>query len=216
MRLVTRLMRFFFFHFYHSFAWTYDFVAGLVSLGRWNGWIETALPYIDDGRILEIGHGPGHLQQLLLDGPSRFVVGLDELPQMGRLARRRLARGHVTLAYLTRGLAQSLPYASAAFDTVVSTFPAEYIFESDTMASVRRVLRDDGQFIVVPAAWIVGRKLLDRSAAWLFRVTGQAPLSPPEVVSERMRPAFEAAGFKTDFITIEMHASLVLVVIASK
>lgn len=211
MSITARFMRFFFHHFYHTFAWTYDAVAALVSIGRWNDWIETVLPFIHGTRILEIGHGPGYLQHILLDR-KLFAVGLDESRQMGSLAKCR----HDGAANLTRGLAQSLPFPAETFDTVVSTFPAEYIFDPQTMSGAYRVLHNGGRFIVLPAAWIIGRKFLDRSAAWLFKVTGQAPGFPHNVISERVRQPFEEAGFKLEFKTIEIKSSLVLIVIANK
>src|SRR5258708_37646793 len=120
-------MRVFFDLFYHSFAWTYDGVAALVSVGRWRAWTETCIPYLQGPRVLEIGHGPGHLQ-CQLAGRFDFVAGLDESPQMGRLARARQLRGGIHRLNLARGLAQALPYASARFDSVVSTFPPDYIY----------------------------------------------------------------------------------------
>jgi ubiquinone/menaquinone biosynthesis C-methylase UbiE len=48
-----------------SFAWSYDLVAAVVSLGQWNHWVGSVLPYLPGVNILEIGHGPGHLQRLL-------------------------------------------------------------------------------------------------------------------------------------------------------
>src|SRR5512135_1407430 len=83
-------LRFFFWHFYHGFAWTYDFVASAVSIGRWNDWILCTLPYVRGNRVLEIGHGPGHLQVNLRRSKPGLNIGLDESPQMGRIARRRL------------------------------------------------------------------------------------------------------------------------------
>ena len=38
----------------------------LVSLGRWDDWIQTVIPYVRGLSILEIGHGPGHLQIKLM------------------------------------------------------------------------------------------------------------------------------------------------------
>ena len=67
MRLISRFMRFLFHQFYHSFAWTYDFVAAVVSIGRWNDWTRTLTPFVQGTEILEIGPGPGHLQRLLRD-----------------------------------------------------------------------------------------------------------------------------------------------------
>ena len=41
---------------------------------------------------------------------------------------------------------------NASFDTVISTFPSEYIYDPDTIAEVVRVLRPGGRFIVVEGA----------------------------------------------------------------
>lgn len=208
------LLRFFFRHFYHGFAWTYDSVAALVSLGRWNHWVRSALPYVEGSQILEIGHGPGHLQQSLRENQARTVIGLDESPQMGRIARRRLQKAGHERVNLARGLGQALPFPSSLFDTVVSTFPAEYIFDEQTFHEVKRVLRAGGCFVIVPAAWIVGRKALDRAAAWLFRATDQVPQLPAEVFGEKLRKQLEEAGFNTDVENVQLRSSQVLIVIA--
>ncbi len=213
MALLRRFLRFFFRHFYHGFAWTYDLVAGVVSIGRWNDWIRGAVPYVQGDRVLEIGHGPGHLQ-LDLRRSGRMVIGLDESQQMGRLARNRLARAGFNDLDLVRGMAQRLPFPSQAFDTVVSTFPAEYIFEPETISEIRRVLWDGGRYVLLPAAWIVGRKTLDRAAAWLFRATHQAPQFPGDVYACRLLPQLEEAGFQAGYEIVEIRSSEVLVVIA--
>ncbi len=215
MHPLHRFLRFFFWHFYHGFAWTYDFVAAVVSLGRWNDWVRGALPYVRGTRVLEIGHGPGHLQVELRRTRSLTVFGLDESPQMARLARRRLLDAACAALNLTRGIAQHLPFPSSAFDTVVSTFPAEYIFEEQTLSEIRRVLGEGGRFVLLPAAWIVGRKALDRLAAWLFRATDQAPRYPGEVFAERLRPQLEQAGFKLQFEIVDLRASQILIVVGT-
>ncbi len=215
MQLFRRLMRFFFHHFYHSFAWTYDFVAALVSIGRWDDWVQTVIPFIQGKKVLEIGHGPGHLQYKLID-KYRFTVGLDESKQMGRIAKRRLVRADQNKFKLIRGRGETLPFKADTFDTVISTFPTEYIFDPQTLSEIYRILRSDGLLIVLPAAWIVGQKFLDRGAAWLFKVTGQAPAFPHAVISERLKPVFENVGFKPEFRSIEIKSSVVLIVIANK
>src|SRR5258705_9904453 len=109
-----RFLRFFFHHFYHAFAWTYDSVAALVSIGRWQAWVLTALPRVDGPRVLEIGHGPGHLQQALCRKGLQ-VFGLDESRQMGRMAYSRLKRAGLPIR-LSCGYAQSIPFAAGCFD----------------------------------------------------------------------------------------------------
>jgi SAM-dependent methyltransferase len=68
-------------------------------------------------------------------------------------ARQTLRRRKVgTNATVIHGSAQGLPFSDASFDTVVSTFPSEYIYESDTIAEAARVLRPGGQLIVIEGA----------------------------------------------------------------
>lgn len=185
-RLLSPPLRIFFKLLYHQMAWTYDGVAAIVSLGMWKGWVFSVIPYVEGWRVLELGHGPGHLQLALKDrscaslssgsGEKRVfqVFGLDRSPQMGRQASARLLRNGCTPA-LVNSLAQALPYPSGIFQTVVSTFPSEYIFHPQTLAEVWRVLAPGGKFVVLPLAWITGRRPLERLAAWWFHVTGEVP-----------------------------------------
>jgi len=212
--LLSRFLRFFFWHFYHGFAWTYDSVAAVVSIGRWDDWIRSVLPFVRGRRVLEVGHGPGHLQLYLRQADLGLIAGIDESPQMAHLASSRLRAAGYSSLNLARGLGQSLPFADGSFDTVVSTFPTEYIFRQSSMLDVKRVLATGGRFIVLPAAWIIGRKAADKLAAWLFRVTNQAPRQPAEVVGARLRAGFEAAGFSPVVETIEIRSSTVLVIVA--
>jgi len=215
MPLLTRLFRFIFYLLYHPFAWSYDIVAATVSLGRWQDWVQTVLPFIEGTRVLELGHGPGHLQRTLLSR-GLLAVGLDESRQMGRLAKRRLSDNGYTKFNLSRGLAQSLPFPAETFDSVVSTFPSNYIFDHGTLLEVHRTLKSSGRFIILPAAWIIGQKLMERYAASLFRVTGQAPSEPVEVISERFKQPFTDTGFEAKVEQVEVKSSLVLVIIAQK
>ena len=215
MRLISRFMRFFFHHFYHSFAWTYDFVAAAVSIGRWNDWIRTIVPFVQGTKILEIGPGPGYLQRLFRDR-GLSVIGLDESMKMIHLAKSRLEKAGYKTNCLARGLAQTLPFPDAKFDTVISTFPSEYIFDSNTLSDIYRVLRDDGHFIVLPVAWIVGRKFTDRAAAWLFQITGETPKNILEIVTERFIQPLEQAGFSINVREVEIRSSIVLVLAATK
>ncbi len=215
MGIIQRFMQFFFKLLYHPFAWSYDFVAWTVSLRRWKDWVASVLPFIQGTRVLELGHGPGHLQRLLLD-LNLLAVGLDESRQMGSLAKDRLKRAGYTQIKITRGLAQSLPFPSGTFDTVVASFPSEYIFNIQTLVEAHRVLNNGGRFVVLPAAWITGQKLMERYAAGLFRVTGQAPSDPVEVISERLKKPFVEVGFWVKIEQVEVKSSLVLIVIAEK
>jgi ubiquinone/menaquinone biosynthesis C-methylase UbiE len=210
------ILRYLFLQLYHGFAWSYDLVAAAVSLGRWRYWIHTSLPFIRGSRVLELAFGTGMLQQSLLADRARMVAGLDESAQMAALTRRRLANAGVHAPNLIRARAQRLPYANDVFDSAVSTFPTEFIVDPETLAEVGRVLRPGGRLIVVPAAWIVGRRLIDRAAAWLFKATHQSPEFDPDEVARRFSAPLEQAGFHAAFHQIEVDASVVLVMIGSK
>lgn len=216
MRALYRFLGVFFHGFYHQFAWTYDFVAALVSIGRWNKWIRAVLPFVDGESVLELGSGPGQLQDYMLANTPLKVVGLDESAQMGFLARRRLKHAGHPVIKLTRGLAQCLPFRAQAFNTVVSTFPSAYIFDQLTLREIHRVLDQDGRLVVLPAAWIFGKDVLDRGAAWLFRITHQAPRSPDDALIDFLRGPLERARFQAEFRMIEMNSSMLLVIIARK
>ena len=68
-RFLLFILRTFFKLLYHQFSWTYDWVASIVSLGEWQNWVSSVLPYIIGPNVLEIGFGPGHLQAARTDQP---------------------------------------------------------------------------------------------------------------------------------------------------
>jgi len=205
------VLRFFFKLLYHQFAFAYDFVAATVSVGQWKNWISSILPFIEGTRILEIGHGPGHLQRVLLSR-GLVAVAIDESASMGHLAKRNTD----SKAHLARALAQGLPFADASFDTVIATFPAEYIKDPLTLAEVRRCLSDGGRFIVLPVALIKGRGPIERAMSLLFRVTRQSPVDPLEVVREKLKAPFVEAGFDVEVKELQVKSSLLLVIISSR
>ncbi len=207
----ARLLRYFFFLLYHPFAWVYDWVAWLVSLGRWQNWVKTALPYVN-GRILELGFGPGHLQ-VTIHRRGWPVFGLDESRQMVAMAARRLRRRGL-LPRLVRGRAQALPYPTASFNTVVATFPSEYILEEETLREIGRVLTPSGRLVVVAMAWFTGRQLVYRLFRGLFRLTGES--QEIEVFWPRVAARLEAMGLRGWYAMVEGNASRVLLVLAEK
>jgi ubiquinone/menaquinone biosynthesis C-methylase UbiE len=227
---VKTLLRFFFSLLYHQFAFTYDLVAATVSLGRWKDWVMSILPFIEGRRVLEIGFGPGHLQRSLLSR-GLFAVGIDESPQMARLAGNNLKKVFAesssqsaltsqhydyTQTNLTRGLAQHLPFRDGAFDTIVATFPAEYIFDLATLMEGHRVLTDDGKFVILPGAMILGRGFWDRFMAWVFKVTRETPPNLSEILHERPKKSFAEAGFQVEIQEMDVRSSTVFIMIATK
>jgi len=211
MHFVKTLLRFFFKLLYHQFAFAYDVVAATVSVGRWKDWVSSIVPLISGTRILELGSGPGHLQRLLLNR-GLVAVAIDESAPMTRLAQRNTA-GKATLA---RAIAQGLPFAESSFDTIIATFPAEYITDPQTLSEVRRCLSDGGRFIVLPVAIQMGRGMLEMLMSLLFRVTRQTPVDPIEEVKEKLCAPFIEAGFDVDVQELHVKSSLLLVIVALK
>lgn len=209
MNLITRFLRFFFHHLYHGLAFTYDLVAAAVSFGQWNKWTQAVLPFIDGTRVLELGHGPGHLQRILADR-GLDVAGLDESAQMGRITLRRLAGARLPVR-LTRGVAQRLPFPAETFESLVSTFPAEYIFDERTLAEAFRVMKAGGCFVILPAGWPKNPFL-----SWLYRVTGESPDEAREVVKQKWMGPFNRAGFRTDGQILEVKSGTLLILLATK
>ncbi len=218
MPLPRRLRRFFLEQLYHRLAFLYDAVAAAVSFGHWNDWVLQVVPYLEGNRVLELGHGPGHLQRALLDrrpmGLSehpRQIFGLDASLQMSRLARRRLIRaGH--RPNLVRAQAQALPFASHSFDTVVVTFPTEYIFSPHTLAETRRVLRYHGRLVILLLAWPRNPGL-----NWLYRLTGQTPDRIEESsLGRELIGVFSEARFQSESRFLETESATLLLVIATK
>lgn len=173
-RLVSKILAVFFHHLYHSLAPFYDGVAWLVSAGNWVRWVQSILVYQAGNDVLEIGYGPGHLQVALLE-KGVPAYGIDESPHMARLAASRLSRRFGRQTNLVRGLGQALPYPTHAFDWIVATFPAPYIFSQETIVEIHRTLREGARITILLAALPNRRNLINRVVHWLLRITGEAP-----------------------------------------
>ena len=209
MKFANWFLKLFFQHLYTTLAWTYDLVAGVASVGQWNSWIEVSLETIPPGKVLELGHGPGHLQ-LLLNERGNTAYGLDASSQMVRRASKRLRRASLP-SNICQGLAAELPFPSECFDAVVATFPTEYIIDERVVREIRRTLRSGGRLTIVPVAYIRGPLWIDRLAAGLFRITGQAP--PP---SDDWDQSLQTVGFRTKIERVDLPRAQVVRILADK
>lgn len=210
--LRARIMRLFFRHLYTTFAWAYDFVSWSSSMGQWRTWQHTALIDLPEGRLLEVGHGPGHL---LLDlcRLGREVYGVDASRQMAWMAKDRLKRD-TGLNINVCGRAQALPFLSSTFAGVIATFPSEYVLDPEALKSIYRVLHTGGCFVIVGVAEITGTALYDRFAAWLYRIAGQTRTSVEPLAS--WLDDLERYGFAANVEVVPLPRARVTRVIASK
>jgi ubiquinone/menaquinone biosynthesis C-methylase UbiE len=206
--ILARLLRFAFHLLYHQLAFAYDAIAWMVSAGLWKDWVLSMAPRLSGSeRILEIGHGPGHLQLALIRNGHR-VAGVDLSPQMAHIARRRLIReGHAPV--LARADARKLPFPGGHFDAVVATFPAEYIAERDTWDSFRRVLAPGGRVLVLLGANPLGRTPLHLLSRLLFRVTGQQTQGAEELIRQRLEASIGGMGIELDVKSADVRRSTV-------
>jgi ubiquinone/menaquinone biosynthesis C-methylase UbiE len=211
-RILRPLMKLFFHLLYQPFAWSYDLVAASVSAGRWKKWVLHTVPFLNGERILELGHGPGHLQVGLAVG-NRMVFGVDRSGQMGRIAYQRIASSN-GIPRLARASANALPFPGNHFNTVAATFPTEYISQWAAMQEIYRVLEPGGRLVVLLSAWITGGSLLDRALAKLFRVTGQT--KPAISSGEGSLQRLKEVGFHAHLSWVEFETSRLLLLIAEK
>jgi len=200
--LKYRFLQKFYTMLYHSFAWGYDFISWIVSAGRWQGWAKTILPLVEGRNFLEIGCGTGNLLLELYQRGDR-VIGLDESGHMLRIAKNTtLRKWGASVAALVRARAETLPLPDTCLDSVVATFPGEYIFRIDTLQSCRRVLVPGGRLIILLGVQFGGRSVIDIALRWLYAVTGQSTPEKPalECGLDRLRECgFEGRMVKLNF-----------------
>ncbi|MDP1624198.1 MAG: class I SAM-dependent methyltransferase [bacterium] len=156
---------------YYELSPVYDAVSWLVSFGQWNRWRKLTLAHVHGRRVLEVGFGTG----MLLDELTRrgyWVCGLDISPAMHRITARRFARQNITVAQV-RGIVQAMPITSHFCDTLISTFPATFILDPETIRETARVLSVGGRFILIDMCLFTANKFLQRLARGLGIQTEQ-------------------------------------------
>ncbi len=209
---------------YNQFAWSYDLVSWVVSLGEWRRWQLASLEFVSGPDLLEIAHGPGHMLVELHRRGFR-VIGCDLSPQMGRLAHGRWRRRGLPVSPpLVRCLIPAIPFGEQAFDGILSQFPTPFITEPATLAALFRLLRPGGALVILPEGHLRGRGPLHRLIAWAFRVTGQtigeaAPESEAGAavaVWRRWQAQLAAAGFTSRIETITLERSVCTVIVADR
>lgn len=202
---------------YHQLAWTYDAVSWLVSFGGWRAWQKAAIPYIQGHHILEIAHGPGHMQAEM-QRLGLMVKGIDLSPQMAKMAKKRLISQNLNVN-LALAAAENLPFPASSFDSVIATFPTEFILAESTLGSVRHILRNEGRMVIVPQAEFTGNGIIYRFIEWLFVITGQRNISDGERdlrYFEELQDHFSAFGFYLERKQVDLPQSRVTILIANK
>lgn len=120
-----------------------------LTLGIWWRLVSRVLDYIPaDGRVLEVGFGPGKLHVELAQRPG-ITIGLDLAIGMCCLTQRRLEQTGLA-GRITRGDVLALPYPDRAFDVVVSTFMLPGIPDgAKALQEMARVTAIGGRVVLV-------------------------------------------------------------------
>jgi ubiquinone/menaquinone biosynthesis C-methylase UbiE len=144
-------------------ARAYDLLAGAALGGYYDDIAADCATTLDAAgvqspSILEIGPGPGHLAERLLDLlPGARWTGIDSDPAMLAAADAKLRRrGLMERATLVEADVAALPFEDTGFDLVVTSFSAHHWPDPRAgFAEIRRVLRPCGSALVFdfPVAW---------------------------------------------------------------
>lgn len=226
------LVQWLFTRLYREFAWLYDRIAALVSWGHWDDWVVAMADQVH-GDVLELGCGTGYLQaELGGRSPTHLVIGLDLSRQMLRLSQQRSQKLALPL-HVLRSDAQHIALIPQRFDTIVATFPSDYILQAATLAEVQRLLRPHGRFVVLLSASLPGpgwyRSLVELAYMLTLQAGSKRPAFQPEsdelaptsvghfqeqALAAALQQRLQAAGLEGRSFMLETHAGQLFGIIA--
>jgi SAM-dependent methyltransferase len=140
-----------------------------------------------EGRILEVGAGPGRLAATLAKlAPGVRVTGVDIAPDMVQRASKLAARSGVAdrVAFGVGDVA-ALPFGEASFEVVVSTLSAHHWPDpARGLAEIHRVLRPGGVVWIYDLAdWITR---LERHGPGIAEVAADSPFGGGDSSTQRI------------------------------
>lgn len=171
MYLFRKFVRWFLQQLYGPFAWLYDIVAKIVSLGQWNEWSFKIQKFLKhDEKTLEIGFGTGSLHRFLLN-ENYQIFGCDLSKQMVQISSKRLKD---CTPKILRANIKNLPFRADSFSKIIATFPSEYIFSDVFLKESQRLLVFGGELIVLLSVNFVKNDVLSQIYRILYKITGQS------------------------------------------
>jgi ubiquinone/menaquinone biosynthesis C-methylase UbiE len=175
---------------------SYDAYMRKVTLGRECALRETTvnLAQVKPGDcVLEVGCGTGTLTLAAKRqaGPSGQVFGIDIIPGMIEVSRRKAEQAQAAVTFQLGGIDQ-IPFPPNHFDVVLCSFMIFHMSEATRdkgIAEVFRVLKPQGRWLILDMA-LPPQRLQRAIAQRLFG--GMLEHDPHELA-----PLMQAAGFRT-------------------
>jgi len=132
----------------------YDRINRFATLGQVSRWRRIVREMLPEGRILEIGCGPGSFAEEVI---GRDLVCLDPIPEMIEEARNRVnearsSRGEGPAEFV-EAIAEELPFEDNSFDAVCTLFSFRDWFDKKAgLSESLRVLRPGAPIIIIDPA----------------------------------------------------------------
>jgi ubiquinone/menaquinone biosynthesis C-methylase UbiE len=125
--------------------WNFRGALGLIQRERFRAALSLVPPQSD--RLLELGYGSAVFFPALADRAKK-LYGIDIHEKGGEVISALHSEG--VSGYLATAVAESLPFQSASFDTVVAISTLEFVSDLDAVcAEVHRILMPGGSFVVI-------------------------------------------------------------------
>ncbi len=177
---VSKLVAIFLKLLYGPLAWAYDFIAYIVSFGEWHNWTKQIEIFLSKNeKILEVGIGTSALQKELLQKGFQ-IYGCDLSKKMLRISSGRL---NSLSPRIIQADNKELPLKDNYFFKVISTFPSDYVLSEDFICECKRVLRENGEIIILLSVIFPKNDLISVFYRNLYNITGQ---SNSKIVSENI------------------------------
>lgn len=110
--------------------------------------------------LLDVGCGAGYAMQRAKEDRNCSCKGID--PDPGAHGVGRYIKEIISEEQIIQGFAENIPFKTGEFDVVFSSHVLEHVnSEKDTLVEIKRVLKDDGVFIIgVPTSFMALINLL--------------------------------------------------------
>ena len=132
---------------YSKLAPTYDLVSYIISKGKWYKWQSYAINMIKGTKALEIGCGTGTLI-LRANEAGSSVIGLEKSRDMIHVCGRKF-RKKFLIPIIIQGDILNAPIKSKIIESVIVTFPTNYLLELGFYCEVHRILIAGGRLIIL-------------------------------------------------------------------